>query len=215
MATYAVQVILQGDTGLPSDQYVNTWHFYHSSIAPISDHDNVRDMLKDFYTLAVPSSVSVSKYLTSKLTTTAKVKSYNLDEDKPRVPAYESTFPLTGLGTGMPVPYESALCLSFEGAKASGEIQARKRNRVYLGPLASGILWSDGRPIATALTVITEAAKRLWNAADASATWDWKVYSPTNDEIYAVKHLWCDDAFDSQRRRGLAASTRVQWTSSG
>jgi hypothetical protein len=212
VTTYQFNVITTGPSGLPADQYVNTWHFYAGTAGlPPSDFDNVRDMLKDFYTVA-PSGTKVATYLTSLLQPTAKVKAYNLDEPKPRVPVYESTFTLVGLGTGSPCPFEVALCMSFEGARHSGEPQARKRNRVYLGPMANGVLWSDGRPILTAQTAILDAAKRLHDAAQASVTWDWKVYSGTDNEIYDVKHIWVDNAFDTQRRRGLKPSSRQEFT---
>jgi hypothetical protein len=211
LTTFQANVIFQGASGLPADQYVNTWHFYTSGAVPLpTDYDNVRDMLKDFY-VSAPTGGKVATYMTSALGTTAKVKLYNLDEPKPRVPVYESTFALAGLGTGTPAPYQVAICLSFEGARVSGEPQARKRNRVYIGPLASSVQQAGGLIFPTTVQVILDAAKRLHDAANASLTWDWKVYSGTENKIYDVSHIWVDNAFDTQRRRALAPTTRNEF----
>jgi len=207
-STYQFNVGFKGPTGLPKDTYVNTWHFYNGG-AP-TDFDNVRDMLKDFY-CTTPTGNAVAKYMTNLIQSPATIKAYDMDSPKPRAPSYESTFNLTGLGTGTPVPFECAVCLSFEAARVSGQIQARRRNRVYLGPLASGILWSDGRPLPTAITSIMDAAKRLYAAQAASGSWKWQVYSGTDNKIYDIKHIWIDDSYDTQRRRGLSPSTRQDY----
>lgn len=48
MPTYAFMNIFQGESGMPEDRFVNTWHFFGST-GTVTDFDNVRDMLKDFY----------------------------------------------------------------------------------------------------------------------------------------------------------------------
>jgi len=47
----------------------------------------------------------------------------------------------------------------------------------------------------------------------------WAVYSPTTDAVDTIDNAfndvldgWVDNAFDTQRRRGPAATTRITWT---
>jgi hypothetical protein len=41
------------------------------------------------------------------------------------------------------------------------------------------------------------------------------VYSPTTGQTKKVEHWWVDDEWDTQRRRGLRATTRDEGTVSG
>lgn len=209
MTTYAFMNVFQGSSGLAEDQIVNVTHWYRAAGAPVTDFDNVRDMLKDFYTVA-PTGNPIRTYMSGQLQLTAKVKAYDLSQPKPRAPVYESTYAISGFGGGSPLPNEVALCLSFEAKRESGELQARRRNRIYLGPFASGAMGTTGRPSPVVLTDVLNAAKRLKDAQAASATWDWMVYSPLNDEVLDIQHIWVDDAWDTQRRRGLSPSSRTQ-----
>lgn len=55
---------------------------------------------------------------------------------------------------------------------------------------------------------IMGAAQDLWDAQENSANWEWRVRSPSLDETYVVHDAWVDDAWDSQRRRGLQPTSR-------
>lgn len=209
MATYAFQTIFQHSNGLPKDQFVNTTHWRSEAPVAGTDFDNVRDMLKDFYGTAA-TGAKVCSYLTGDLNTTVKVKAYNLDEEKPRAPAYEGSFTLSGYATGYSMPYEVALCCSFEASRASGKPQGRRRNRFYLGPFGQNVPFTGGRPITTMLDNVIAAMGRLESAQQAAASWQWVVYSPTENEVYDIHHLWVDDAWDTQRRRGLKPAVRKE-----
>lgn len=100
--------------------------------------------------------------------------------------------------------------MSYEGEKVSGQKQARRRNRVYLGPFRGAVLGLDGRPTPTLVTNVKNAGAGLKAASDASVNWEWVVYSNTDKQIMAPKHLWVDDAWDTQRRRGLSPSRREE-----
>lgn len=212
MATFQFQVIFSGLSGLPKDQYVNTWHFYNGASPIITDFDNVRDMLKDFYSVAPAGSPIRTHMPAAGLSTTVKVKAYNLDDEKPRAPVYESSWGPETWGSGTVLPQEVAFCFSFEAGRESGQIQSRRRNRVYLGPFRSTVTDTSGRPTTAFMNDVLNAGKRLHDASVAAASWDWVVYSPTEVDTYDPKHLWVDDAFDTQRRRGMQPTTRVQHT---
>jgi hypothetical protein len=200
--------ILKGPSGLPEDVIVNTWHFYTSSVAE-GDYDNIRDMLKDFYTSIPGSGSPLCTHYPNILNTTATVTIYNLDDPKPRQPIYSSTYGPITWGTGSPLPFEVALCMSFEAEKVSGVKQARRRNRVYLGPFRSATADTDGHPLDSLLTSVVTQGEKLKQAADASISWEWVVFSPTDDDFHPVDRLWCDDAWDTQRRRGLRETKRM------
>lgn len=218
MSVHRFDVIFQSTTNLPEDNMVNTWHFNGDPTFPATDFDNVRDMLKDFYT-AIPgttgASTRISQYMPSSLiNATALVKAYDLADPVPRVPVYESSFALVSLTSSAPLPAEVALCISFQGEAESGTNPARRRNRKYLGPWASTVSGNDGRPTPTLRAVIAGAGRRLKEAADASVTWEWCWYSPTDSANGVVDNGWVDNAWDTQRRRGPAPTTRSTFTDS-
>lgn len=212
MAFYRFTVTLQGASLLPEDQYVNSFHFDHVEPVVITDYDNVRDMLRDFYA-AVPAggTNSICSFLSNRIQTVATVRAYDLGDAKPRAPRYESTFNLAARGSGDPMPEEVALVLSFERPRISGTPQSRRRNRIYLGPFAESANDTNARPIPALTTTMGRAARDLLDASNTSVRWTWEVNSPTYDEHGPVVGGWIDNAWDTQRRRGQASSTRTLW----
>lgn len=93
--------------------------------------------------------------------------------------------------------------------------QARRRGRIYLGPFGQTVLGTTAvtsdRPLAAAVTAIANAATALATAT-AGAVVPWVIYSPTNGSGAVVTDGWVDNAFDTQRRRGVAATSRTLWT---
>lgn len=210
MPVYQFNVTWKHTNGLPKDRFVHTWHFFTAGTG--ADFPNVRDLLEDFYCTTGAGS-PLRTHMPTSLQTQPEVNAYNLADPKPRTPVYTAGFkvPVT-FGTGTPLPTEVALCLSYEAKKLSGSNQARRRNRVYLGPWRSQTVGSTGAPDTTFITDISRQAKALHDAAEASVTWDWVVYSPTDDTHHLIDHLWIDNAWDTQRRRGIAPSTRSEHT---
>lgn len=212
MAFYRFTVTLQGASLLPEDQYVNSFHFDHVEPVVITDYDNVRDMLRDFYAVSpVGGTGSISSFMSSRIQTVATVRAYDLGDPIPRAPRYESTFNMAARASGDPLPEEVALVLSFERPRISGTPQSRRRNRIYLGPFAESANGTDARPSAALRTNIARAARDMLDASNASVRWTWEVNSPTYNEHGPVVGGWIDDAWDTQRRRGQASSTRLLW----
>lgn len=215
MALYRFDVIFDADNAMPADSIVNTWHFNNPAAGlPPSDFDNVRDMLEDFYN-AVPagSTISIASQMPGGLfQNTVRVRAYNLDDPLPRVPVYQSTFTATLSSSGDPMPTEVSLVLSISAAPVSGVPMARRRNRKYLGPFVEGANGTDARPSLALRLTIARAARDLLDAAQASASWGWRVYSPTTGDDFEPVSGWVDNAWDTQRRRGLAATERTVWS---
>lgn len=209
---YKFQVTIPTDSGIPKDSITNTFHFVNDS-AFATDFDNVRDMLRDFYTVApLPGSGSIASFMAKSLTGPATVKAYNMAAPIPRAPDYESTFAITFGSTQPDLPAENSIVLSFQAPRESGLPQARRRNRVYLGPFSEGANTDAGRPGIGPR--IASAARDMLEASDSSVAWRWVIYSPTTEEFHLVTNGWVDNAWDTQRRRGLAPTTRTTWTDS-
>ena len=208
MTIHAFDVIFQHDNGLPEDRYVNGWHFDALGGSPATDFDNVRDMLADFYTDAGTHTNALSLYFTDEISSPAVVKAYDLTDTPPRAPVYESSFTFTP-PSNSPLPFECAIVASFQAEKVSGLPQSRRRNRVYLGPLSDNTVSTTGLVNGGTTSAVVGALQDLYDAASAAVNWDWVVYSPTLNEGYAVHDGWCDNAFDTQRRRGIAATSRA------
>lgn len=118
-------------------------------------------------------------------------------------------------------PSEVAVCLSLraditgiaEHGPGGTRPAATRRNRIYLGPMYDGSAQIDGASgavhvSAATLTQITNAAVALKTNLNADG-WKWMIFSPKNWQQYEAVTAWCDNAFDTQRRRGTPATSRT------
>jgi hypothetical protein len=209
---FTAQWIWEGASQLAEDAYVNTYHFKNDAVVT-GNFDNIVDLLRDFYTAAPPDQTNkISEYMTTEAITgkwTCKI--YDMSDAKPRVPVYEDTG-MAPISQSSTLPTECASVLSFQGERIAGEVQARRRNRVYLGPfMITGL--SEGRVSNGLVELILFAAKELLRASNASVAWQWVIYSPSNNDIVAIEDGWVDNAWDTQRRRGQRATARGTWSS--
>lgn len=212
------QVSIPRITGVPADAFTNTWYFDGDDYVGATDdwyHDGVMSLLTAFYQ-------SVDQFLCGMAGPTATVKIYDMRDAEPRVPERIDTIALT-VGNGDWMPAEVAICLSFQAAAASGTNQRRRRGRIYLGPIDHDATYTqntgDVRPTSTCRDAIAAAAGVLRDGYNTGAPADssirWAVYSPTTDIASSVDDAfndvdngWVDNAYDIQRRRGVAPSLR-------
>lgn len=201
MALLRIVARLPWDSGLPEDVTVNVWHVDATGGDPqaaiITFYESIDEHL---------SNIVQAGSNQCSLTT------YALDDPEPRQPVAEHFFSLPG-ASGTPMAPEVALCLSFSANLVSGSPPARRRGRVYLGPLDSGVIDTSGRPATSVTDSIAAAGQALLDASDASLVWSWVVYSPTDDLGRIVTHGWVDNEFDTQRSRGRIATARSSFTS--
>lgn len=204
------------DNALPADASVNVWHTtVPDGTAPGVAATAVQTALIGFYTAVNPGSTqSLSSYFSSIMSGTWSIKTYDLADSKPRTPILDSTPTPFTPGTNA-LPTEVALVLSFRRTPASGVNPRRTRGRLYIGPFSAVTTVADqatGRPAATANSIIPTlkaAAAAFLAASTASSAWSWAVWSPTNGSAVDVQQGWVDNAWDTQRRRGIAATTRL------
>lgn len=213
MAIFLYTVAFESATSIPADTMVNTWHFEGSGSDPV----NVADMLTDYYE-DVPTGAAgsiVGAMTAQAFTGDIVINAYNLSDPKPRAPVYTVARTLAGIGSGTPLPSEVALVMSYHAASGSGVPPARRRGRVYLGGFGTGASGTSGgsaRPTAAIRLTIASAGRDLIQASNASVSWSWVQYSQLTSTANLVTGGWCDDSWDTQRRRGAASTVRTTFT---
>lgn len=212
MTIWRSQVRLKANTGNPADDAVNTFHF-HSQSDP-TNYENLHDLLQDFYE-AIQGLIN-----TQLADGECEIKTYSLNDEKPRVPHATRTFQLTGLGSGNGMPPQVAAVVSYSGEPVSGVARARQRGRFYV-PWLNATTILSGLWNTTTMDVLADAAEDLMEAADASVSNDWVVFSPTraltddppyDNSFSKVTKIWIDNSVDIQRSRKYAATVREERT---
>jgi hypothetical protein len=201
------QVILHTTDNLSANYVTNSWCFITAGIPGLSDYPDYTTAFKDFYD-------DLSGFLSLPIAQNAhEVKYYDLEQTTPpNYPVATGTFNLASAPTSPGLPSEVALCLSFQGQKVPGFPQNRRRGRVYIGPLAQ-TQNTAGRPGVSLISGINAAAVALCTSLKAaSVPADLAVWSQVDGDAVVVEDGWVDDAWDTQRRRGVQRTSRTTWT---
>lgn len=218
MAILRLQHSFQGLSGLPEDQFVNTFHFVPATLASVVLAD-LALAVKGFYSQApLTETQSITDYMAGTSDAEgARIKIYDMADAKPRVPLYDETYNPTSSGQGtINLPNELACCLSFSAPPIAGIPPPQLRGRIYLGPFCSAALTGGGLGVESTVdlglrNIIVKSAVELGNSADGVGA-PWAVYSPTRGAAAELSRFWADDAWDIQRRRGIKPSERVTLT---
>jgi hypothetical protein len=200
MPLYKTLVAITADTGLSADKFVLTpWFNDHGAT---TDPDNLAGQIADVFVgqsgswCVASTEVLVTMYL-------------HTPGDPTSGPPVGSALKYKGTVVASTIfPREVACCLSFYG----GTNQPRKRGRLYLPMSISGLGYAvrpGGGTMTKALTMATKLS------AVGGVDVDWVVHSKANDASYTVTNAWCDDEWDTQRRRGLRPTTRQLLSVSG
>ena len=215
MANALLVVRSPHDSGLPKDVTINTFSI-NTAAEPIEDVElELSELIEDFYKQA-NTNHPIDWYLSNVLTSAFQIVAYDRADPEPRVPiwTHNSTRSASWPGSSTPYPSEVAVTLSFQAAAVSGVPQASRRGRIFLGPLNPGAAaFTSGvaRPAQIFIDDLCVAAARL--RADAiTAGFRWQVWSPKLGSGADVASGWVDNALDTQRRRGEAATTRTIFT---
>lgn len=217
--TYLVQTAIPYFTGLPEDVAINTWHFnwINPGDPATANYISLCGDVAAFYAFVFNVTANVQLLSGICKPNLAVQKVYNLSDPEPRSPVYTDTAGIAaGTDVAFTTPLEVSLCLSYQGAKVSGFDQASRRGRIYLGPLGdlastTGDPTHFPAPSSTWINRITTAAHQL-TVDTIGHGWEWVVYSRKNNTSTAIVNGWVDNAWDTQRRRGNAPSTRTTWT---
>lgn len=187
---------------VPEHAVVNTFHFTMDTTTMSTQAPLIAEELENVYEAIIGR-------LSDEYNWGAQMyRFYNLDDPEPRAPFYEAQHG-TGVAptTQASLPRQIALCGSFQGFKASGVNQARRRGRAYFGPFGIDAN-TDGRPSSTLRTALASGLLGLLTASDASSEWTWVVRSEVAGTTIPVDNGWVDDVWDTQRRRAPAQSAR-------
>lgn len=224
---WRVQAMLNNDSDDPKDRSVNTWHFTSDEAGPDDNTDFVGIVDHLWNTFYTP----IDEYLSSNIDGTIDFKGYKLLDPPERVPFDATRGTLTPGVTHY--PNEIAVVLSYRAAYVSGVRKARRRGRIYIGPLASVVgedQDGDVRLADTPRVAFFTAADALSGATliAGGSTIEWCVFSPTTyeeeappgvendlvalgDSFFPVTGGKIDDAFDIQRRRGRISDETSYW----
>jgi len=217
--------------GLPDDTVVNTFAFAPSSTAagPLGD---IVGSLTGFYNQITGAGFRVSAFLSPDLdrgVDKCLIDFYDLtghlDGSAHGSPIESATWTLGAVdGAEVAQPRQLAVAMSFHGdfgslaevvpggpAGPAGDAhpKARRRGRVYLGPLAGvGISRAAGVRHAIAspnfVSAIHDAQVRLMGG-----TQPWVVWSRKEVNVFPVTGGWVDNRIDTIRRRTTAATSRT------
>jgi hypothetical protein len=175
----------------PSDVISNTFYLDVTDYDPFGSI-NGQALCNDIRDLWITTLDPISDYPTT------RVKMYNMEDPKPR--PLRKTAVGTGSGGSASGPQEVALCLSFYGERNL----PRQRGRLYIGPYFAGS--AGGRPTATQMGKLITLGNGIANLGGINVKW--VVYSPTAGSTKGVTNTWVDNAWDTQRSRGLAPTAR-------
>jgi hypothetical protein len=217
MTTILVQATLPRSNNIPADSVMNTWHFISDGLDRVDDALLACLALADFYN-------AIEAIFGAVMTGDVSYKCYDLEDPQPRSPFQLADSVFTPQG-GISLPGECAICLSYNGTPVSGIPAGRRRGRIFLGCLDADVVEAtDGETRLTSgvTSLVADAANDLRLAA-VGTDWNWAVFSPTiagsppwsTGEIIAaslnVEFGHVDNAVDTIRSRGAAATARTTW----
>jgi hypothetical protein len=200
MPFYTAQLVIPTADNVAANYATNTFHFEAATESTLPTVSTALRTAYAFFNTQISNLARTSNW---------QIKWYDDEDPEPRAPVLVDTFNASGL-SGVPgLPPEVALCMSFQGTQVSGVNQARRRGRVYLPFMITGALGTDGRPAAATLTAAAAVGNSLVDASNASSDWSWTTFSRVAPGYATVVNGWVDNEFDTQRRRGRKATTRL------
>lgn len=224
MANY-IKIVnaIHRDTALGEDDCLN--HFYWRS-APDSPNSLAADValgvakVVDFF-------VAIQSWMPSAIVSNATITAWDLLESEPRVPVVETSYALAGTSAVGPMPPEVACCLSYSADNSPGVNPARRRGRVFIGPLHAETTEVVGSRVVFKTALKNDFAAAALNlAGDGDPATDplWSVFSPTifNSAVGTIEERYqlalapitqgfVDGEPDIQRRRGGRTHSRTAW----
>lgn len=218
MAICRTLVVFPGRTNVPEDRFVNTLYIDLGADPVESSADQLTTTLSACWNTpggTNPSNIAdyYSRFISN---TICQFLFYDMADPEPRIPV-SRTWTLANAQTNTDdLPEEVAVCVSFHGEPP---ITARRRGRLYLGPFSNRALSGDtaggGQSPSRPNTGLTSAIAATFNALREELTglgWTWVIRSTVPSVNYVpVVGGWVDNAWDTQRRRGVDPTARTIW----
>ena len=190
MAARQFTVRLKGNSGLPEDVYENVLFF----------DVNAPDTLEGTCD-GINAAYAAEPHLAG--WNGIEIRVYELAGGQPIFQkTYTTLAPSFNSGPG-----EVAVCLSYAANDDPGLVGPRRRGRIYIGPLTGGQLQVP-RPSSIVKEAVLDLGTALSQIGFGGNT-TWLMYSRTDLVTAKIEVIWVDDAWDTQRRRGLSPTGRV------
>lgn len=197
MSLMAVQCTMSYTDTLVPDMTTHTLHYADGTPSPLSDPDyasvasDVGHALQTYYTTV--SSTDSRGFMT---------RVYELDDATPRAPKVDHVIAPGGPTPDALGPRQVAQVLAFF---SQGRNLPRNRGRIYLGPFQYSVMagWHVNPGIMTACAALATA---LGAAGPDSVKW--VTFSTVGAGHHDVTNWWCDNRWDTQRRRLPKATAR-------
>lgn len=196
--------------GDPAQNASNTWYFLGAvGSSQQEDVDEIIQRLTTFYQGIDDLFFSVV-YMSNESTVTI----YDMADAPPRVPiAGPDTIDLS-MSANTALPADCSVCLSYHAQYSSGVNRARRRGRVFIGPLnanVGAVVSGQGVRVTTAsVTALLDAAEDLYTTAVTPITW--AMWSETDGVAHPITDFSVDNGLDTRRSRDNAATTRTART---
>nr|CRY96067.1 hypothetical protein [uncultured prokaryote] len=187
MANYDFQVVLHNANGLAEDDYVNVLHFDTGTLV-----DSIEETCDGINAAYLTINGRLSKVIDG-----MTIKVYNEEGGSPQFSKDYAN--ITGGSSSS--PSEVAVCLSYY-ADDEQNTNRKRRGRIYMGPLnsAAGDLIDSG-----SVDAYLDFGELLASIGFASNT-TWMMKSSLG--YLKIERIAVDNAWDTQRRRGTAATVR-------
>jgi hypothetical protein len=202
MAGYFAQVTLLAKSGDPADNQVNGFAFEETGAPTFGEMDTYTTAIKDFYddvqTVNGANGLETSGHL---------VKFYDILGAAPNYPIYETTWSFAAATLAVDLPLEVALAVSYKNTVNNTVPRARRRGRIYISGWTESVN-STGRPSSIAYEGLADAYKTFADTVNTIGTMEAGVWSRRDGVVYPIQEIWCDNEWDTQRRRGTRPTVR-------
>lgn len=195
---------LYGDN---SQNATNTLYFLGAvGSTQADDIDEILARVEDFY-----QSLDGNLFPSGSYGTTSTLTQYDMSDPEPRTPiAGPDNITLTPTG-GTAYPSDLCICLSYRADYPSGANRARRRGRLYLGPVlastGAAVTGQGVRVTAGAITNISTAVAFLHTTQTTPVTW--AMWSETDGVARPIVEYSVDNGFDVRRSRDNPNTTRT------
>lgn len=209
-------VTLRHRTLLPKDVSINTFHLSAPDTSQAT-LDAIALAIERFYRTPYDvDSDAVGSFISNVvLRASGSIEIYDWADPSPRVPIAFYPMELAANGVTSSLPNEVALCVSWQGDRQSGVNQARRRGRIFLGPLSTNATTTVANEPARPATAFIIAARRASERLVTELSEDevrLAVWSRVSSQLTPVTNGWVDNDFDTQRRRSTIPTSRSTWT---
>lgn len=201
-------------TGLPRDVAENTFAFKCGAFE--TNIDTFQAALESFYNDTIDGSAPLAARLSSVIMRDQCSIVWRGVDDATGAQTSATTVRPWTLGdepTGTSLPLEVALCLSYGTNTPFDTPVQRRRGRIYIGPLnGNQISVEDDLPAPTSgLGLRMRKGAVMLKETLPPVGLGWSIWSRTDGELYPIEGGWVDNEFDTQRRRGVEATSRDLW----